>query len=301
MAHLTETQKQKTLHLAILGAPNAGKSTLVNRLVGSKVSIVSPKAQTTRTILRGIAMHGEAQLVLLDTPGIFRPSKSLDKAMVRAAWQALEEADHLLLLVDATKGIDDKVGDILEGLNHRKLPTLLVLNKVDKVAPESLLRLSVELHSRYNFTQTFMISALKGDGTNDLLRHLERIAPVSPWPFPDDQIATAPMRFLAAELTREQIFKRMHEELPYSTYVETESWEEKKDGSVKVNQTIYCLRESHKAMLVGKSGENLKKLGSLARAEMAKAFGFTVHLFLFVKVKEDWQNSPEAFASIGLE
>lgn len=293
--------EQKTITVAVLGAPNAGKSTLVNQLVGSKVSIVSPKVQTTRTTLRGIAMHGKTQIILVDTPGIFRSGSTLDKAMVRSAWQALDGADGFLLLVDAARGITEKVRDIIEGLSHRKLPVVLVLNKVDMLTPEKLLPLSAELHTLYDFEKTFMISALKGKGTQDLLRYFDGKAEAMPWPYPEDQVATAPMRFMAAEMTREQIFYKMHEELPYSTYVETEQWEEKKDGSVKVHQTVYVLREAHKAILVGKGGTMLKTIGQHAREEMGKVFGFKVHLFLFVKVKEDWQTSPEAFSAIGLE
>ena len=293
--------EQKTITVAIIGAPNAGKSTLVNKLVGNKVSIVSPKAQTTRSTLRGIAMHGKTQIILMDTPGIFRPDKALDKAMVRAAWQALEEADAYLLLVDAARGITDKVRDIIEGLKHRKIPVILALNKVDSLTPEKLLPLSAELHALFDFEKSFMISALKGKGTDDVMRYFDSKACEMPWPYPEDQFATAPMRFMAAEMTREQIFHKMQEELPYSTYVETDTWEEHRDGSVKINQTIYVLREAHKAILVGKAGSMLKTIGAHAREEMAKTFGFKVHLFLFVKVKEDWQNSSESFAAIGLE
>lgn len=296
-----DTSNQKSITVAIIGAPNAGKSTLVNKLVGSKVSIVSPKEQTTRTSLRGIAMYENTQIILVDTPGIFRPDKALDKAMVRSAWRALDEADCYILLVDAHKAITDKVRDIIEGLNQRKLPVILVLNKVDMITPEILLPLSVALHNLFDFEKTFMISALKGKGTNDILRYLGKKAEVQPWAYPADEITTAPMRFMAAETTREQIFYKLNDELPYSTYVETDAWEEKKDGSVKVNQTIYVLRESHKAIIVGKAGAMLKDIGARARAQMAKDFGFTVHLFLFVKVKEDWQTSPESFAAIGLE
>ena len=293
--------EQKTITVAIIGAPNAGKSTLVNKLVGSKVSIVSPKAQTTRSTLRGIVMHDKTQIILMDTPGIFRPDKALDKAMVRAAWQALDEADAYLLLVDAARGITDKVRDIIEGLKHRKIPVILALNKVDSLTPEKLLPLAAELYTLLDFEKSFMISALKGKGTDDILRYLDNKAGVMPWPYPEDEVSTAPMRFMAAEMTREQIFHKMHEELPYSTYVETDTWEEHRDGSVKINQTIYVLREAHKAILVGRAGSMLKAIGAQAREEMAKSFGFKVHLFLFVKVKEDWQNSSEAFAAIGLE
>lgn len=292
---------QKTAAVAILGAPNAGKSTLVNELVGSKISIVTPKAQTTRAVIRGIAMHGETQLILLDTPGIFRPSaRTLDRAMVRSAWDAIGEADIQMLVVDASKGINEKVKDILEGMQRRETPAILVLNKVDLVSAAELLPLSAALNEAMNFDRTFMISASKGNGTKDILDYLASQAPEQPWIYPEDQVATAPMRFLAAELTREQIFLRLSEEIPYSVHVETESWDEKKDGSVKVNQIIYVLRDSHKGIIVGKAGAMLKTLGAAARTEMAKNFGFPVHLFLFVKIKENWQESPESFEAMGL-
>lgn len=292
---------QKTAAVAVLGAPNAGKSTLVNQLVGSKVSIVTPKAQTTRAIIRGIAMHGAAQLILLDTPGIFRPSsKTLDRAMVKSAWEALGEADIQMLVVDANKGLNEKVRDIIDGMKRREVPAILVLNKVDLISPAELLPLSAELNGMMNFDKTFMVSAITANGTGDILTYLEAKAPEQPWIYPEDQVATAPMRFLAAELTREQIFLKLHEELPYSVHVETESWDERKDGSAKVNQIIYVLRDSHKGIIVGKGGAMLKTLGAKARAEMAKVFGFPVHLFLFVKVKENWQESPESFEAMGL-
>lgn len=291
---------QKTAAIAVLGAPNAGKSTLVNQLVGSKVSIVTPKAQTTRAIIRGIAMQGAAQFILLDTPGIFRPTGTLDRAMVKSAWDALGEADFQMLVVDANKGITDKVKDILEGMKRREVPAILVLNKVDLISPAELLPLSSALNEAMNFDRTFMISAITGNGTKDLLKYLEEKAPEQPWIYPEDQVATAPMRFLAAELTREQIFLTLHKELPYSVHVDTESWEERPDGSAKVNQVIYVLRESHKAIIVGRAGAMLKNIGAAARTEMAKNFGFTVHLFLFVKVKPDWQESPESYEAMGL-
>lgn len=294
-------KEQRCVTIAIVGPPNAGKSTLVNHLVGSKVTIVTPKAQTTRATIRGIAMHDQTQMVLVDTPGIFRPSKTLDKAMVRSAWEAIGEADWQMLMVDAKKGVTQKVVDIIEGMRRRDVPAVLVLNKVDTISPEQLMPLTAELNQMMNFERTFMISALKRRGTADILRFFNEKAPVMPWIYPEDQAATMPMRFLAAELTREQLFLRTHEEVPYGTHVETDSFEEKKDGSAKISQTIYVTREAQKRIIVGKGGSMLKELGQRSRTEMAKVFGFPVHLFLFVKVKEDWQESPESFQNMGLD
>lgn len=294
-------KEQRCATIAVVGAPNAGKSTLVNHLVGSKVSIVTPKAQTTRAMIRGIAMHDHLQMVLIDTPGIFRPSKTLDRAMVKSAWEAIGQADWQMLVVDAKKGITDKVVDIIEGMRRREVPAILVLNKVDAISPEQLMPLTSELNQMMDFERTFMISALKGRGTNDMLRYFLEKAPVMPWMYPEDQAATMPLRFLAAELTREQLFLRTHEEVPYGTHVETDSFEEKKDGSAKIQQTIYVMRDAQKRIIVGKGGSMLKDLGLRARTEMAKVFGFPVHLFLFVKVKEDWQESPESFQNMGLD
>src|SRR5438067_2948058 len=292
---------------AIIGAPNAGKSTLVNALVGSKVAIVSPKVQTTRMPVRGIAMAGETQIVFVDTPGIFRPRRRLDRAMVTSAWAGAEEADAVLLIVDATD-LDERAPAardtmaILEGLRERKgRKTALVLNKIDGMKRTDLLPLVEKFHAQGIFEDVFLISALKGQAVADVAAWVAARMPEGPWLYPEDQAADIPSRLLAAEITREKIYLRLHDELPYSSAVETEKWEERKDGSVKIDQVIFVQREGQKAIVLGKGGATIKIIGALAREELEQLFGRRVHLFLFVKVREDWAENSEHYKEIGLD
>ncbi len=285
---------------AIIGAPNAGKSTLVNQLAGSKISIVSHKVQTTRARIRAIIVEGQSQVVLVDTPGIFVPRRKLDTAMVDNAWAGASEADAVVVLVDARRGIDEQVERILAHLTQEKRKAMLVINKTDLVRHEELLPLAQKLNDAFPFTETFMVSALTGSGIDKLKQRLVGMMPEGPWHYPEDQIADVNLRFLAAEITREKIYERLHEELPYSSTVETETWEEMKDGSVKIKQAIFVARDGQKAIVVGKGGQMAKTLGQLARADMEKAFGRRVHLFLFVKVRENWAEDPERLRMMGL-
>ena len=289
--------------VAIIGAPNAGKSTLVNALVGSKVAIVSAKVQTTRTRLIGIAIEGNAQLLLVDTPGIFRPRRRLDRAMVKAAWEGAQGADVICLIVDAKRGITEEVDSILTNLaqDQSGAPRFLVLNKVDITPKEKLLALTVKLHERVTFDETFMISAQHGDGVADVKKALARRMPESPWHYPEDQVADVTQRLMAAEITREQIYHQLHDELPYSATVETEKWEERRDGSAAIHQVIYVERESQKAIVLGAKGARIKQLGAAARTEMEANFCRRVHLFLFVKVKPDWADDRSVYKDIGLD
>jgi GTP-binding protein Era len=287
--------------VALVGAPNAGKSTLMNRLVGSKVSIVSHKVQTTRAIIRGIATHRGAQIVFVDTPGIFNPRRRLDKAMVTTAWGGAKDADIVALLIDAERGIAGDAEKILENLAGIGRPKLLILNKVDRVKRESLLALAQEANERVAFERTFMISALTGSGCEDLLDHLAASLPEGPWYYPEDQLSDLPMRQLAAEITREKIFLRLHQELPYASHVETEKWEERKDGSVRIEQVIYVERESQKKIVLGRKGETIRAIGQASRKELAEILEQPVHLFLFVKVRENWGDDPERYREMGLE
>jgi GTP-binding protein Era len=286
---------------ALIGAPNAGKSTLINRLVGAKVSIVSRKVQTTRMLVRGIVIEGDAQIVLVDTPGIFAPRRRLDRAMVSSAWSGAGDADVVALLVDARKGVDAEVTAILAELTRVRATKLLVLNKIDTVEPPKLLELAAALNEALPFAETFMISALRGHGVEKLRRELGRRVPAGPWLYPEDQISDAPLRSLAAEITREKIFERLHDELPYQSTVETELWKDLPDGSARIEQTIYVMREGHKKIVIGENGRTLKAIGTAARAEIASAIEQKVHLFLFVKVRENWQNDPERYREMGLE
>jgi GTPase len=288
-------------YVAVLGAPNAGKSTLVNRLVGAKVSIVTPKVQTTRTRVLGIAVKGEAQLVYVDTPGIFQPKRRLDRAMVAAAWAGAKDADVVLLLVDAARGVDPDTRRIIDGLKTHSRKAVLVLNKVDLVRPEQLLPLADTLAREGVFEPVFMVSASSGSGVDDLERHLVASMPEGPWLFPEDQLSDMPQRLLAAEITREQVFLQLHDELPYASTVETETWEEFKNGSAKIAQTIYVQRESQKAIVLGQGGRQIKRLGERARAELERVFERRIHLFLFVKVRENWQEDRERYQAMGLE
>jgi GTP-binding protein Era len=288
--------------VAVLGAPNAGKSTLVNRLVGAKVSIVSPKVQTTRTRVLGIAIRGPAQLVFVDTPGIFTPRRRLDRSMVAAAWRGAADADLVLLLVDAAKPrLDEDTRSIVAGLQQSGRKAVLALNKVDVIRPEKLLALAAELNATGLFTATFMISALTGDGVEDLADHLSGALPRGPWHFPEDQLSDMPQRLLAAELTREQLFVQLHRELPYALTVESEAWEEFDDGSVKISQVIFVRRDSQKAIVLGKGGQRIKAVREAAQRELAEMLGRPVHLFLYVKVREGWQDDPERYRELGLE
>ena len=284
--------------VAVIGAPNAGKSTLVNTLVGQKVAIVSPKAQTTRARLMGIAIHENAQILLVDTPGIFEPRRRLDRAMVTAAWTGAQDADLILLVIDASEKIRDKV---LEGLEKREHPLFLVLNKIDLVAKAKLLSLAAELTARLNPERVFMISATEGDGVPDLKRALAEAMPAGPWLYPEDEVSDATDRMIAAELTREQIVNRLHQELPYATAVETETWEDRPDGSTAIRQQILVERDSQKAIVIGKGGRRLKEIGAAARAEMAEHLGRPVHLFLHVKVNPRWDEDRGLYREIGLE
>lgn len=287
--------------VALVGAPNAGKSTLVNRLVGAKVSIVTHKVQTTRALVRGIATHSGSQIVLVDTPGIFKPRRQLDRAMVKSAWSGAQDADIVLLLIDAERGIAGDTEAILRRLGEVKRPKVLVLNKVDRVKPETLLALSAAANEAVSFDRTFMISALKGSGCDDLLDYLAATLPEGPWYYPEEQISDLPLRQLAAEITREKLTLRLHQELPYASHVETEKWEEKKDGSVRIEQVIYVERESQKKIVLGRKGEAIKSIGAAARRELSDILEQKVHLFLFVKVRENWGADPERYREIGLE
>ncbi|GLS42953.1 GTPase Era [Methylobacterium brachythecii] len=287
--------------VALIGVPNAGKSTLVNAIVGAKVTIVSRKVQTTRTLVRGIAMEGSAQLILVDTPGIFAPKRRLDRAMVHSAWSGAADADALCLLIDARKGIDEEVEAILARLPEVKRPKLLVLNKIDLIAREKLLELAQGVNAKVPFEDTFMISALKGDGVADLRKALAARMPSSPWLYPEDQVSDAPIRMLAAEITREKIYDRLHEELPYRSTVETDQWQIKTDGSVRIEQTIFVERESQRSIVLGKDGQTIKAIGQAARREIAEVAEAKVHLFLHVKVRENWADDPARYREMGLE
>jgi GTP-binding protein Era len=287
--------------VALIGAPNAGKSTLINALVGAKVSIVSRKVQTTRALVRGIALEGAAQLVFMDTPGIFAPRRRLDRAMVTTAWSGAHDADIVALLIDAKKGLDEEADAILAKLAEVRQPKVLVLNKVDLVEKPALLSLTQKIAAKAAFDATFMVSALSGDGVADLRSWLGAHAPAGPWHYPEDQISDAPMRSLAAEITREKLFNRLHQELPYQATVETEVWKELRGGDVRIEQTIYVERESQRKIVLGKGGATIKAIGAEARREIAELTEQKVHLFLFVKVREGWGDDPERYRQMGLE
>ncbi len=287
--------------VALIGAPNVGKSTLVNALVGSKVTIVSKKVQTTRALIRGIVVEDNAQIILVDTPGIFAPKRRLDRAMVSTAWSGAHDADLVCALIDARAGIDEEADGILsklEGVNH---PKILVLNKIDLVPREKLLALAQKANERLKFTQTFMVSALSGDGVDDLRRALAKDVPPGPFHYPEDQMSDAPMRQLAAEITREKIYRHLHQELPYQSTVETDSWQDRKDGSVRIEQTIFVERDSQRKIVLGKGGATIKSIGEQSRKEIAEIVGQPVHLFLFVKVRDGWGDDPERYREMGLD
>ena len=287
--------------VAIIGAPNAGKSTIVNRLVGSKVSIVTHKVQTTRTRLRGIALSGVSQIILVDTPGIFEPKKTLEQAMVGSAWAGVDDADLVVLMVDVKTGLTEQDEHVIEGLEAAGKSAILVLNKIDTVKRDSLLELADQCNKRFAFAATFLVSALTGDGLDELKDHLAANVPVGNWLYPEDQIADLPLRMLAAEITREKLFLRLHQELPYASTVETEQWKEQKNGSVRVEQVIFVERESQRKIVLGKGGQTIKAIGRAAREELQSFIEQKVHLFLFVKVREKWSEDPERYRQMGLE
>jgi len=287
--------------VALIGAPNVGKSTLINTLVGAKVTIVSHKVQTTRMLLRGIATAGDAQLVFLDTPGIFAPKRRLDRAMVASAWSGAHDADIAGVLIDAKRGLDDETEVPLSRLAEVRPQKLLLINKVDLVDKPALLALAQTANARAAFAATFMVSALTGDGVDDLKAWLVAQAPAGPWHYPEDQITDAPLRHLAAEITREKLYLRLHQELPYQSTVETEAWKEIKGGAVRIEQTIYVERESQRKIVLGKAGATIKAIGADARKELAEIVGHPVHLFLFVKVRENWGDDPDRYREMGLE
>jgi GTP-binding protein Era len=286
---------------AVIGAPNAGKSTLVNALVGQKVAIVSPKAQTTRTRLMGIAIQGKAQILLVDTPGIFKPRRRLDRAMVAAAWTGAQDADLTLLAIDAAAGITNEIDRMIASVEKRQQPLFLALNKIDLVRKSDLLALSAELTARLDPERVFMISATQGDGVADVKQALADAMPPGPWLYPDDEVSDATDRMIAAELTREQIVNQLHQELPYATAIETETWEDRSDGSTVIRQQILVERDSQKAIVIGKGGRRLKAIGAAAREEIARHLGRPVHLFLHVKVNPKWGEDRGLYREIGLE
>ncbi len=287
--------------VAVIGTPNAGKSTLVNRLVGTKVSIVSRKVQTTRSIVRGIAIAGGAQVVFVDTPGIFAPRRRLDRAMVETAWGGARDADLVALIIDAARGLVAEVTELIGRLHEILQPKILILNKIDLVKRETLLALADAANKTIAFERTFMISAATGDGLDDLMAYLAGVVPPGPWLYPADEVSDVPLRQLAAEITREKLFERLHEELPYQATVETDQWSEQKDGSVRVEQTVYVARDGQKKIVIGKGGQAIKSISMAARKEIAEIAERPVHLFLFVKVREDWADDPERYRAMGIE
>ena len=292
--------------VALIGAPNAGKSTLINALVGEKVSIVTRKAQTTRSIVRGVMTKGEAQIVFVDTPGLFAPKRRLDRAMVASAWGAAKDADVLALMIDARKdtrrsSVRLETEAILGGLSETRKPRLLVLNKIDLTDRPILLGLAARLNAALAFDQTFMISATAGDGLDRLTERLIELMPPGPWLYPEDQIAEAPIRSLAAEITREKLIERLHDELPYQATVETDSWKDLPDGTARIEQTIFVTRESHRKIVLGEGGRTIKAIGTAARKDIAAAHGANVHVFLHVKVRQNWLEDPERYRAMGLE
>ena len=287
--------------IALVGAPNAGKSTLLNALVGTKVSIVTHKAQTTRAQVRGVVSEDEAQIIFVDTPGIFAPKRRLDRAMVHSAWSGAGDADIVALIVDAQKGLAPDVEALLEGLAAIKRAKILVINKIDTVAPEKLLALTATINERTAFDETFMISALNGDGVGDFLNWCKTNIPAGPWHFPEEQLTDLTLALTAAEVTREKLFLRVHQEIPYNATVETESFDVQKDGSYKISQVIYVTRDTHKKIVLGKGGQAIKAIGAEARAELKELFDTNVHLFLFVKVRQKWADDPERYREMGLE
>ena len=297
----TEQHQQRCAVIALIGAPNAGKSTLVNQLTGAKVSIVTHKVQTTRARIRGIAIEQTSQLILVDTPGIFAPKRRLDRAMVEAAWGGARDADITVLLIDAAKGLDEDSESIIDGLAGISGLKILLLNKVDLVKKDALLKLTDTVSQRAEFSEIFMISALNGDGVRDVRAYLAQHAPVGPWLYPEDQISDAPLRHLAAEITREKLTLRLHQELPYASTVETTLWKQLKNRRVRIEQTVYVMRDSQKKILLGKNGQTIKTISMEARKEISGILDKPVDLFLFVKVRQKWGDDPERYAEMGLE
>ena len=287
--------------VALIGAPNAGKSTLINQLVGTKVSIVSRKVQTTRALVRGIAIKDAAQIIFVDTPGIFTPKRRLERAMVTSAWGGAGDADAVALVLDARKGVDEEAEAIIEGLQNIKQDAFLILNKVDLVERPSLLKLAEDVNARFPFKETFMVSALTGSGVPKVLERFAALMPMSHWLYPEDQVSDAPLRMLASEITREKLFERLHDELPYRSTVETDQWQERKDGSVRIEQTIFVERETQRMIVLGKGGQQIRTIGELARKEIGLEIEKTVHLFLQVKVRENWSDDPARYREMGLE
>jgi GTPase len=298
---VSDASARRCGYVALIGAPNVGKSTLLNTLVGAKVSIVSPKVQTTRRRILGIAIAGETQLIFVDTPGIFEPKRRLERAMVAAAWSGVEDADIVVLLVDAARGDDDETRTIVARLKSAGRRAVLALNKIDLVERRSLLEIVRRYAEDGIFDPVFMLSGLTGDGVDDLKTHLARTLPEGPWLFPEDQLSDLPQRLIAAEVTREQIFLQLHQELPYNSTVETEAWEERADGSVKIEQTILVMRPGQKAIVLGEGGRQIKRIGERARAELERMLDRRVHLFLFVRVKEGWTEDRERYEAMGLD
>ena len=280
---------QKTALISIIGKPNAGKSTLLNRIIGQKISIVTRKAQTTRSMIRGIRTEGDVQLIFIDTPGIFEAKKKLDKAMVRAAWSSVAGADFVLILIDAVYGIEVELEKFLKKVKSQQISPIIIFNKADLVSEQKLSELKLYIFEHFGSMDSFSLSALKGNGCSSLISYLQERAQIHPWHYEEDEITTAPMRFLASEITREQLFLNLHDELPYNLMVETEQWEEFRDGSVKISQVIYVARDMYKIMLLGKDGTNIRKISENSRNNISKALDIKVHLFLFVKVREDWE------------
>ena len=301
MSHAESDTPTRAGFVALIGAPNAGKSTLINKLVGTKVAIVSHKVQTTRSTIRGILMAGRAQIIFVDTPGIFRPKRRLDRAMVETAWGGARDADVIALLVDATTGLNDDVRDTIAKLADIRGPKILLLNKIDAVKREVLLEMTAQANAILAFDRTFMVSALTGDGLDDLVGWVAGRLPEGPWLYPEDEVSDVPLRQLAAEITREKLFERLHQELPYQATVETEAWTEQKDGSVRVEQTIFVERDSQKKIVIGAGGSTIKAISMSARKEIADIAETPVHLFLFVKVRENWADDPERYRVIGIE
>lgn len=297
----TSGSQQRSGFVALIGAPNAGKSTLMNQLVGSKISIVTHKVQTTRAVMRGIAIHNNCQIVFVDTPGIFAPRRRLDEAMVSTAWGSAKDADISVLLIDAERGLTEDVEKIVRDASQLTMPVVLLINKIDAVARENLLELTARLSEMGSFAKVFMVSALNGDGCTDFIDWLSETLPIGPFMYPEDQISDLPMRMLAAEVTREKLYLRLHQELPYASHVETEAWEERKDGSVKISQVIYVERQSQKKIVIGKNGETIKAISTAARKELSELVEQPVHLFLFVKVRENWGDDPARYREMGLE
>ncbi|MCD7060775.1 GTPase Era [Pelagibacterium xiamenense] len=296
-----QTDPTRCGFIALVGAPNAGKSTLLNALVGTKVSIVTHKAQTTRAQVRGVVTTGNAQLVFVDTPGIFAPKRRLDRAMVASAWTGAGDADIVALIVDAHKGLNAEVESLLEGLDNIRQPKVLVINKVDKVKPETLLKLSKDLNDKVRFETTFMISALNGSGVADFTGWCTANAPLGEWHFPEEHLTDLTLALTAAEVTREKLFMRIHDEIPYQATVETESFKVQPDGSYRIDQVVYVTRDTHKKIVLGAKGQTIKAIGAEARAEMMEMFETKVHLFLFVKVRANWADDPERYREMGLD